>query len=327
MASPELSVLVTAYNSELYIREAINSILNQTYTDYELIIIDDGSTDNTVSSIKSFNDNRIQFLSHSQNTGIARSRNQALELASGTYITFLDSDDIVHPQKFEKQIAFLKNNPDFGLVGSSVILINEQGTETGRWKLAAKPETIPSIMLFHNYFVNSAVMFRKSLLNDIVYPEDLVIGEDYMMWFNLLQKAKGINLPKYLTSYRQHTESIIQRTGDKKEEYNKIVYELILQKIGIHPTNEEYEIHFSLKNRETISSLIQMQNIFDWLQKISQYSHNVSFIADNTICPVILNRWLKVCYKARRKPGLLIYGIVKILFNPKLFFSCKCKKL
>ena len=321
MTSPELSVFITSYNSELYIREAINSILNQTYTDYELIIIDNASTDKTVSIIKSYMDNRIHLVSHSQNIGIVGSRNQALDMAKGTFITFLDSDDIAHPQKFEKQLAFLKNNPEFGMVGSSVILINGKGTETGRWKLNSRAGTIPAIMLFHNYFVNSAVMFRKALVKDFKYPEDLIIGEDYILWFNLLQISKGINLPEYLTSYRQHSHSLIQCNAEKKEAYDKKVYKHIFQKIGLQPTDEEYEIHISLKNDVPVNSMMQMRKTFAWLHKILKYSQNSSFIDKKKSPRVSMNRWLKVCYKSRNKPGLLIYGVYKILFNIKFFIN------
>lgn len=321
MTNPELSVFITTYNSELYIREAVSSILNQTYTDFELIIIDNCSTDNTVPIIKSFEDKRIQIVLHSENIGIAGSRNEALEMASGTFISFLDSDDIAHPQKFEKQITFLKANPDFGLVGSLVILINEKGIKTGRWKINNKADIIPSIMLFYNYFVTSAVMFRKELTADIRYPEELIIGEDYVFWFYLLQKAKGTNLPEYLTSYRQHPESIIQRTAAKKEAYEKKVYELIFKQIGLHPSDEEYAIHLSLKNNEPVTSISQLKKTLIWLNKISQNTNDSPFIDHKTIGKVILNRWLKVCYKSRRNPILIIYGLAKILLNPKLFFN------
>ena len=319
MTTPGLNVFITTYNSEIYVWEAVNSILNQTYTDFELIIIDNCSI------VKSFEDKRIEIVSQPQNMGIAGSRNRALEMANSEFIAFLDSDDIAHPQKLEKQIAFLRAHPDFGFVGSSVILIDEKGKETGRWKLNADSEMIPAIMLFHNYFVNSAVMFRRDLIADFRYSEELTIGEDYLMWFHLIQKAKGINLPGYLTSYRQHKDSIIQRTAVKRGEFDKKVYELIFRQIGLLATDQEYEIHLSIKNNEAITSVDQLDKILLWLRKISQHSVNIAVINNKSISKVILNRWLKLCFKARSRPGTLFYGLIKILFNINLFFNCRCR--
>jgi glycosyltransferase involved in cell wall biosynthesis len=323
MPVPELSILLTAFNSELYIGETIKSILNQTFTDFELIIMDDGSTDQTVQIIQSFSDKRIQFVSHPLNMGIAATRNHCLELATGRYLAFVDSDDIIQPHKFEKQLAFLNSHPDFGLVGSYVILIDAQGRQTGKLNLSAGSEKIPAIMLFHNYFVNSAVTFRKSLLGNYSYTENLVPCEDYYMWNYLLQKSKGINLPEYLTSYRQHPASITHRNAGKKVESDKNLYKLIFQQVGIIPTEEESTIHLSLKNGDAIETLAQMKQTLNWLKKILQYSLKTPLIHERSIRPVILNRWLKVCFKARMKPFLIISGFIMILLNFNLFFNCR----
>ena len=119
---PKLSVIMPAYNAEKYIGEAIESILNQTFTDFEFIIIDDGSSDHTADIIKGFHDERIRFIQNEKNSGVANTLNKGLELSQGEYIARMDADDISLPARFEKQVAFMEANPDVAVVGCGIEL-------------------------------------------------------------------------------------------------------------------------------------------------------------------------------------------------------------
>ena len=114
MKNPLVSILMPVYNSEKYLREAIKSILNQTFTNFELIIINDGSTDNSLKIIKSFKDNRIKIIKNKGNLGLIKTLNKGIDLAQGKYIARMDADDIAMPKRLEKQIAFFNENPDYG---------------------------------------------------------------------------------------------------------------------------------------------------------------------------------------------------------------------
>ena len=165
MNIPTLSIVMPVYNTEKFVKKTIESLLNQTYKDFELIVIDDGSTDNSIEIIKKFADNRIKIFSNDSNKGIVYSRNRGNAEALGRFIAPFDSDDIALPDKFEKQISFLEQHPEFGMLGSWAKLIDENDKFLNvNWKLSAKAESIPAILLFRAYFIQSAVVFRREFL-------------------------------------------------------------------------------------------------------------------------------------------------------------------
>jgi len=127
VSEPLVSVNMVVFNGERFIGEAIQSILDQTYTHFELVIMDDGSTDNTNIIVNSFSDPRIQFITSEKNNGIVHARNTALDISKGDYIAILDADDISLPARLEVEVSFLESNPEFGLVGGRAELIDENG--------------------------------------------------------------------------------------------------------------------------------------------------------------------------------------------------------
>lgn len=206
---PKISVLMPVYNCELYIKEAVESILNQTYTNFEFIIIDDASTDKTVSIIKTYNDSRIQLIEKSLNTGLTNSLNKGLKLAKGRYIARMDGDDISLPERFEKQIAFLDNNPDISLCGSSYKVIGSDIVK----RLPEHNEDIKLGLLRGNCMVHSSVMIRKQILDEfsIVYDVSKEPAEDYDLWVRLLSFGKLHNLQEALLNYRVHYTQVSQK--------------------------------------------------------------------------------------------------------------------
>ncbi len=201
MTVPRISVLMTAYNTELYIAEAIESILNQTYTDFEFIIINDGSTDNTASIIKKYadSDQRIIFVDNKENQGLIAVLNQGLDMARGEFIARMDADDKSLPQRFEKQIAYLDAHPDVGVLGTLI---------HGFDKIDAPGIQIPVItamdLLEKNYIAHPSVMIRKELLDkyNLRYNPDYKHCEDLELWSRLIFLTKFRNIMEVLLMYR-----------------------------------------------------------------------------------------------------------------------------
>jgi glycosyltransferase involved in cell wall biosynthesis len=210
MACPELSVLLPVYNGVSYLREAIESILGQTYTDFELIVIDDGSTDDSLLIIGEFADSRIRVFSQT-NMGLAASLNRAIELAKGRYVARQDQDDISFPQRFEKQMAFLEAHPDYGMVGTwAEIWIGDKKTRRAH-KHPSDNLTLKFDLLFNNPFVHSSMMLRKSVFDEIgLYTNDKSrrLPEDYELWSRIARKFKVANIPELLQVYREVPGSI-----------------------------------------------------------------------------------------------------------------------
>lgn len=197
------------YNCELYIKEAIDSILNQTFADFEFLIIDDTSTDKTVSIIKGYKDSRIQLIEKALNTGYTNSLNYGLSIAKGEYIARMDGDDISLPERFEKQVAFLDANPDVVLCGSNFSII---GTEK-LINLPADNEAIKLRLLKGNCIAHPSVLIRHSVLKDynITYDSNTEPAEDYDLWVRLLQFGKLHNIQENLLDYRVHSTQVSQK--------------------------------------------------------------------------------------------------------------------
>jgi glycosyltransferase involved in cell wall biosynthesis len=190
------------YNSELYIKEAIDSILNQTFTDFEFIIIDDASTDKSVEIIQSYTDSRIQLIVKSHNSGYTNSLNHGLTIARGDYIARMDSDDISMPTRFEKQVAFLDANTNYVLCGANFSIIH-----TGEIKYLPEDHDAIQMQFIHSCcMAHPSVMLRNKVLQDnfITYDVNKEPAEDYDLWVRLLPLGKLYNLQEVLLQYRVH---------------------------------------------------------------------------------------------------------------------------
>lgn len=231
---PLISVILPVYNAEEYIYESIQSILNQSYNTFEVIIINDGSTDSTEEIIKSFNDNRIRYYKNEKNLRLISSLNFGLQLVRGEYIARIDSDDIALPNRFEKQVEFLENNLDYGLIGC---FAQEFGDSNNVIKYVVDDEDIRYAFLTHNPFIHSSVMFRSSIIKkyNLQYDKQWIHVEDYDFWIQLLNYTKGKNIPEILIKYRVHNSQISFKFRDIQKKNTQLLQEEYLEKnIEIH---------------------------------------------------------------------------------------------
>jgi glycosyltransferase involved in cell wall biosynthesis len=209
-----VSVLLPCYNSELYIREEIKSILEQTYTNFELIILDDGSTDNTISIIQRFKDSRIRFLCENDNKGIVYQLNKGIEHAKGEFIARMDADDVSSPERFYKQVVFLEDpkNSRIDVLGTDAISIGKESKEIAHRNY--KPIQISFLLNFYCPILHPTVMVRRKIfLNGFKYPDGFKYAEDLALW-RLIDNGKNIAiLPEPLLKYRIHQD---QTNGNEK---------------------------------------------------------------------------------------------------------------
>jgi len=207
--NPKVTVLMSVYNGEKYLREAIDSILNQTFKDFEFLIIDDGSTDSSADIIRSYCDPRIRVFKQ-ENTGLTKSLNRGLNLAKGEYIVRQDADDISLPLRFEIQMEFLDKHPDVVLVSSNIEFIDDRGKSLGESDRAAEPYLIAWYLLFYNHIGgHSQVVFRRQPVIDLGgYSEDLRYSQDYELWLRMTKSNKIAILPDVLVKWRKHDDNI-----------------------------------------------------------------------------------------------------------------------
>ena len=208
MSEVKVTVLMPAWNAGKYIAEAIHSVLNQSFTDIELVIINDGSTDNTVSVIKQFKDPRIRLLEQPQQ-GIAVALNYGLREARGNYIARFDADDICFPERIHKQYHLFLNNPEYILTGSDVEYISENGEHLFDFHCTAYThEEIMSELYYSCPFIHSSVMFRKDVVIKAGgYSADAHIIEDHLLWRQLASSGRFCNIPEPLIRVRFNPQS------------------------------------------------------------------------------------------------------------------------
>lgn len=212
--SPKVSVVMPVFNGEFYLKEAIDSILAQSFKNFELILINDGSTDDTGEIIKSYSDKRIVLVQNMNNLGITKSLNIGIKHVRGDYIARMDADEISHFDRFEKQVAFLEKNLDVCVCGTLTKTIGKPIETT--WMYPLDHESIKASLLFHCCLVHSSVMFRSRILteNNIFYSENYPYAEDYELWVRLSKITKIANLDEVLIRYRIHNNSIGEKHND-----------------------------------------------------------------------------------------------------------------
>ena len=199
------------YNGEKFLKDAIEGVLNQTYKDFEFLILDDGSTDNSSKIAESFSDPRIKIVKLNHG-GIVKALNEGLKIMSGEYIVRVDADDISLPERFEKLLDYMEKNQDVAVCGSRAISINEKGEYIGEMNYPEiESEKIKKYALLHNPFIHPSVIICKEALAEVGNYRDFKHIEDYELWTRVLAKFKGHNLPEPLLKYRIHQNQITKK--------------------------------------------------------------------------------------------------------------------
>ena len=212
-----------SYNKEAYIAKAIESVINQTYTDWELIVIDDASMDNSVEIIKSFTDNRIVFRQNKTNIGMAANRNRALDIARGEYIALLDADDITTEFRLQKEVEYLDSHPDIDVVFGSFQEIDENDVIKESYFMPLKnPAFIRAKLMVLDPIPNGSCMYRRSFVDkhNIRYRDNLLGMDDYMFWVECSLHGKITGLSD-LFLYWRNTENNGTNTYKYAKEYRK----------------------------------------------------------------------------------------------------------
>jgi glycosyltransferase involved in cell wall biosynthesis len=219
-AAPVVSVVMPAFNAASFVQETLESVLSQTFADFEIIVVDDASTDHTWRIIEGIADTRIVSIRNPAQRGQAASLNIGIEAARGQYIARIDADDIALPTRLEKQYHFLENNLDIGLVGSNVVYFYMDGSPEVPVHFPCEPVSIKLQSLFTSPFSHPAVMIRRSVLDllNLWYNPEYEGAEDYELWTRILQVTKGSNIPEVLLRQRRHAGSVTHRTESRKRQ-------------------------------------------------------------------------------------------------------------
>ena len=215
--TPNISVILPVYNGQMYLHEALESIVNQTYMDFELIAIDDGSKDLSLSILAECarHDKRVHVHSQSQNMGLAEALNLGLRLAQGKYVARMDSDDISLLDRLARQVDYLEKHPKIGVLGTQMRIIDQSGTVIGQYSVPVLHNQIAWALLFEHSFAHPTVMLQKRLLEKAGgYNPLFYTAQDHELWTRLLWDTRFANLPETLLCYRSHHQSTSSAQAD-----------------------------------------------------------------------------------------------------------------
>jgi glycosyltransferase involved in cell wall biosynthesis len=295
MTSPRISVLMPVYNGGDYLRPAIESILNQSFRDYEFLIIDDGSTDSSRAIADSFIDPRIRRINNGRNLGLIATLNHGIELARGVYIARMDCDDISFPERFARQVAFLDAHPEVTVCGTAYERSSENTT------IIVKPPTedrlIRFFLIFDAVFAHNTIMLRRDLLenNNLRYDAAFPYAEDYHLWVRCSRHTRLANLPEVLLHYRYHDENTSNRYRTEQIKTADRVRVAYLHGLDLNPTTEEQALHLDLIHFRFRGSLERLRAAGDWLHKLTAAAKNFLGIPDEVIHGELDRYWYGAC--------------------------------
>jgi glycosyltransferase involved in cell wall biosynthesis len=300
--NPKVSVLMPVYQGEKYLREAIESILAQTFTDFEFIIVEDGSTDRSAGIVQSYSDPRINLIRNDSNLGLIASLNKGLDTVSGEYIARMDQDDISLPERLAKQLAFMEEHPDIAASGTWARDINDKGQI-----IAVRQVPIGRQMEIDFWrpspLIHPATIIRAAHLGNMRYDAKALHDEDFDLWLRLRKKYKLDNLPEYLLLYRVHDESISRRNPNSqlRSAYEALCrhteltmpYEVFLEWIG----GEANPIRHSVLTRRMAKALQRAHR--DYMADDITYARE--WLADRLKLEIVKTKVMEVLYSLWRR--------------------------
>lgn len=276
MQNPLVSVLIPVYNGENTIAQAIESCLEQSYKNIEIIVCNDGSTDNTLHEINIENSDRLYIINHPSNKGIANTRNTLLKAAKGEFIAWLDADDMMDEERIELQLNFMLEKPEIDICGTWALLIGNYNY-TDLKKLPANKDIVKAQLWFKNCLLQPSVMSKNFYVKEnTFYNPDYDYMEDYELWYRLVDTKVIANFDKYLTFYRAPDEKLLAqkhikyRFDEKQAKLWEIKWQKIPQKLG---KDSKKIFQQFIKNNKTLRPY-EIKIILKCLTIVQQYYNN-----------------------------------------------------
>lgn len=304
----DISVILPVYNTERYIKEAIQSIVDQTFQNWELILIDDASTDGTLEIAQSFKDSRVKIVQNPSNMRVVKSLNLGIRLSSGKYVARMDADDISHPLRLEKQFKYLEEHKDVMLCGTWVQSI---GGENRVIRAPLRHEQIQASFLFHNVIVHPSVMFRREafMREGMLYDETFTNAEDYDLWIRAIEKLGFANIGGVLLKYRVHDRNVSVLKAVNSDELDRMhyrIYTFYLNVLRVPFKQEELVIHrkIGLRRLGTLDGR-ELQDNLGWLRTLTAANRKTRYFERSAFSYVIISNLVHIGKAI--KPGFRNY--------------------
>lgn len=291
------------YNGERFIREALDSVFTQSFADFELLVINDGSTDDSAAIVHSYSDSRLRLMHNEINLGLIATLNKGLDLARGEYIMRMDCDDVSLPDRLARQVAFMDAHPEVGVCG---VWYREFGEGVNSiTRCAPDHASIKCGILFNPVVGHASVIMRKSafVAHNLHYQPGYEHAEDYELWMRALKCFRFANLPELLLLYRVHAGQVTRFFAERQMDSAGKVRRLMLRELGIDPDDEEFDIHQMLSaltrpfsfNCQNHSVSSQLEKIDRWLCKLKVANDRTRVYPEPHFSRMLVERWVGVC--------------------------------
>lgn len=300
---PKISILLPVYNAEKYLPECLDSILGQTFYDFEIIAINDASTDNSLLILEKYavKDTRIKIFSNNSNKKLATTLNKGIELATAPLIARMDADDISYPNRLEYQYNFMKTHPEVSVCGTAAKIL---GTDD-IWSVPETDDMIRSTLVFNSPILHPTVIYRTAVIrNHSGYDTNTVYAQDYELWHRLSQDKSiifaNINIP--LLYYRLTASEKSFNYKYTQEKTADTIREKQLHLLNIYPTPEQLSLHNNISSYKKFNTLKEIINVYLWLKQLSaneQSSHGIRYLC--------WQRWRHICRSSSCKISYLLY--------------------
>jgi hypothetical protein len=302
-----VSVVMPSYNVEKYVGEAVESIQSQTLDDFELIVIEDDSTDKTAKILNDYQarDPRIQV--HWQcNSGVAASINRGCQLAKGKYIVLMGADDICHPQRFERQVEFLEKHPDIGICGTWMCAF--EGNKKTLFRYPTDPDIAKSMLPFQLSVVGGSIMFDRAMYLRTGVRNRLDIGatDDYMFVVEYSKHCRISSIPEPLYLYRIHPEQVSRREKGSQIKFARQIKLMQLEELGLLPNEVELDLHDAISCWQLMGDKLVLKQAEEWLVKLKQANQQRSMYPEPAFSQVLGKYWFSLCLR-HAKFGIWTY--------------------
>lgn len=312
MSQPTVSVLIPVYNAAKYLREAVGSILAQTFGDFEIIAVNDGSRDESANILASIaaQDARLKVICLNKNSGIVAALNEGLHRAKGKYIARMDADDVSLPERFAKQIAFMEEHTDVGLCGAWVDRTPES---YGQLLHPQDHETICARMVFGCPIVHPTVMLRSYMLqqHNLKYDAHYPHAEDYELWTQISRITRLANIPEVLLRYRIHGRNTSLKNQRSQSASRSKIYKQTIMGIGLSPIPHDLLLHDQIATGQHPATLQYFEQARMWLDNLEQANQQTKFIDPAAMHRELEMRW-QILLNAPKPP------VWKYIFQPIL---------
>ena len=328
--SPLVSVVMSVYNGEKYLGEAIESVLKQTYSNFEFIIINDGSVDKSLSIIQSYIDKRLVVINNDRNNGLIYSLNKGLQIAKGEYIARMDADDICLPVRLELQVNEFLKNQDALVIGSDYYLLN--GDKNTYIRNSNDSDFQKAVLLFAPCFCHPTVMMKNVFREkNIFYDKDYIHAEDYKLWTDLYSLGTFLNVNKPLLKYRHHSSQISNQKNESQLSISKSIRKQYIQKLGFTLSDSQFETLNVIGNNVFIRTIEELKNVEGCLLHLKVQNKLHKTFSEISFNKFLYKFWLDSC--GNSSLGMSAYrsfffseisGYANLSFMDKNIFLLKC---